>query len=124
MTATSSLTPTGNVYTDGVLSGGKWGVNTLTFSFPTDGSFYGSAYGSGENTSGFLAFNPIQQAAVRSILSQYSSVINFTFTEMTETSTQHAELRYAQSSSPSTAWAYYPSTSAIGGDAWFAVLSV
>ena len=67
----------------------------------------------------FLAFTPIQQAAVRSILSQYSSVINFTFKEMTETSTQHAELRYAQSGSPSTAWAYYPSSSAVGGDAWF-----
>jgi VCBS repeat-containing protein len=119
VTATANITPTGNAYIDGVLGGTKWAVNSLTYSFPTDPTFYGSAYGSGENTSGFVAFTPIQQAAVRSILAEYASVINFTFTEMTESTTQHAELRYAESSLPTTAWAYYPSTAAIGGDAWF-----
>ena len=49
----------------------------------------------------------------------YSSVANLTFTEVTETSSQHGDLRYAESDAPSTAWAYYPSTSAEGGDAWF-----
>jgi VCBS repeat-containing protein len=49
----------------------------------------------------------------------YSSVANLTFTEVAETSTQHGDLRYAESDSPGTAWAYYPSTSAAGGDAWF-----
>ena len=67
----------------------------------------------------FEAFTALQQKAVRSVLANYSSVINFTFTEITETSTQHGDLRYAESDVPSTAWAYYPSTSAIGGDAWF-----
>jgi VCBS repeat-containing protein len=119
VTAVANVTPTGNVYIDGVLTGVKWAVNTLTYSFPTDPTFYGTNYGSGENTSGFVAFTPIQQAAVRSILAEYASVINFTFTETTETTTQHAELRYAESSLPSTAWAYLPSTAATGGDAWF-----
>ena len=52
-------------------------------------------------------------------LANYSAVANLTFTEITETSTQHATLRYAESDCRSTAWAYYPSTSEPGGDAWF-----
>ena len=68
MPATASVTPTGDVYVDGVLSGIKWGVNALTFSFPTDPTFYGSFYGSGENNLRFLAFTATQQAAVRTIL--------------------------------------------------------
>jgi serralysin len=117
--AVASVSPIGNSYIDGVLAGTKWAGNSLTFSFPTDPSFYGSAYGYGENTTGFEAFTATQQAAVRSILANYSSVINFTFTEIAETSSQHADLRYAESDKPSTAWAYYPSAAATGGDAWF-----
>ena len=119
MPATTSIIPTGDTYIDGVLSGTKWAVNTLTFSFPSDPSFYGSAYGSGESSNYFEAFTFTQQSAVRSILQNYASVINFTFTEVTETSTQHATLRYAESDSPSTAWGYYPSSADVGGDMWF-----
>ena len=36
MTAIATYSPTGNAYVDGVLSGVKWGVTSLTFSFPTD----------------------------------------------------------------------------------------
>ena len=61
----------------------------------------------------------VQQAATASILNMYSAVANVTFTQITETSTQSADLRYAESSQPSTAWGYYPSTSPEGGDAWF-----
>ena len=56
---------------------------------------------------------------MRSILAEYSQVINFTFTEITETATQHADQRFAKSNSPSTAWAYLPTPADIGGDAWF-----
>jgi serralysin len=117
--ATASVSPTGNTYIDGVLVGTKWATDSLTFSFPNDPSFYGSGYGNGENLTAFEAFTAAQQAAVRSILADFSSVINFTFTEITETSSQHADLRYAESDKPSTAWAYYPSAAAAGGDAWF-----
>ena len=119
MAAVASVSPTGNSYIDGVLAGSKWAANSLTFSFPTDPSFYGSGYGYGETSTGFEAFTSAQQAAVRSILTSYSSVINFTFTQIAETSSQHADLRYAESDAPSTAWAYYPSAAATGGDAWF-----
>ena len=49
----------------------------------------------------------------------YPSVVNLSFTEIVETSTQHADFRYAESNVPSTAWAYYPDAGPEGGDAWF-----
>jgi serralysin len=119
MPATSSVGVSGNSIVDGVLSGGKWATGSLTFSFPASASLYGSAYGSGEPTNGFEAFNSTQQAAVRDVLKQYSAVANLTFTEITETSSKHADLRFAESNKPGTAWAYYPTTRAEGGDAWF-----
>src|SRR5687768_3318479 len=119
MPSVSSVTPTGNAYVDGVLSGTKWVTTSLTYSFPTDGSSYGAFYGNREPSRGFEAFTDIQQDAIRDILQMYSSVTNLTFTEVTETSTAHGDLRYAESDKPSTAWAYYPSTAPEGGDAWF-----
>lgn len=119
MPATSTVTPTGNAYVDGVLSGTKWAVTTLTFSFPTSASYYGSPYGSNEPTSNFEALNAVQKDAVRGILADYSAVANITFTEVTETASQHGDIRFAMSDMPGTAWAYYPTTLAEGGDAWF-----
>ena len=113
MTAVASVNPTGDPYVDGVLTGVKWGVTSLTYSFPTSGSYYEYTGEAGNN---FNAFTTVQQNAVREVLQNYASVANVTFTEITETSTQHADLRYAGSDAPSTAWAYYPSTSAQGGD--------
>ena len=118
MPSTAYVTPTGDPYVDGVLSGTKWGVTSLTFSFPTDPSYYGSSYRGSEPTNGFKAFTSVQQGAVRAVLQMYSAVANVTFTEVTESATTHGDLRYAKSNNPSTAWAYYPSTSEQGGDVW------
>jgi len=119
MPSTASYSPIGDLQIDGVLSGIKWGVSSLTFSFPTSSSFYGTSYGGGEHTNGFEAFSPAQQDAVRTILKMYSAVSNMTFSEVIESSSVHGDLRYAESDAPSTAWAYYPSTNVAGGDAWF-----
>src|SRR5689334_10880628 len=119
MPATTSVQPTGNLYVDGILTGTQWAVSSLTYSFPTDPSMYGPGYGSGEPANNFKAFTAVQQTAVHDVLDNYAAVSNLTFTQVTETSTQHGDLRYAESDSPSTAWGYYPSTSAAGGDAWF-----
>jgi serralysin len=105
MPATSSLTPMGDPYVDGVLSGVKWAVNSFTFSFPTSAAYYGSSYGDGEPSNGFETFNSTQQTAVRQVLSGYAAVANITFTEITESSTQHAVLRFAESDLPQTGWA-------------------
>jgi len=68
-----------------------WGVNSFTYSFPTSPSYYvgfnGGSYGSGEQNTGFQAFNSVQQAATASILNMYSAVANVTFTQIAETST-------------------------------------
>jgi serralysin len=119
MPSTSTVSTTGTAPIDGVLTGTKWATSTLTFSFPASGSYYGSGYGSGEPNNNFEAFTPVQQEAVRSILKMVSSVTNLNFTEVIESSTVHGDLRYAESDSTSTAWAYYPHTSDVGGDAWF-----
>jgi serralysin len=119
MPATASYALSGNANIDALLGGTKWGVAGLTFSFPTSASFYGSRYGSGEPTSGFGGFNSAQQTATRDAFGMISSVANLSFTEIAETSKQHADLRFAMSDKPATAWAYFPSTAAEGGDAWF-----
>ena len=119
MPSTSSISPTGDKYIDGILTGTKWATTNLTFSFPAQASFYGSGYGNGEPNNNFEVFNPAQQAAVRSILASYSAVANVTFSEVQETSSQHGDLRYAETDKSNTAWGYYPSTSATGGDTWF-----
>jgi serralysin len=119
MPAVATYSLTGNAYVDGLLGDYKWGTNSFTFSFPTSGSYYGSSYGSGENVTNFGAFNTTQQATTRAALKMFDSVANLSFTQIAETSTQHADLRFAMSDKPGTAWAYFPTTSAVGGDSWF-----
>ncbi len=119
MPATSTVSPAGNAMVDGVLSGWKWGVSSLTYSFPTSAAYYGTGYGSGEPSRGFEALNAAQQNAVRAALGQYSAVANVAFTEIAETSARPADLRFAESDLPGTAWAYMPSTRVEGGDSWF-----
>lgn len=115
--ATYSLT--GDPYIDGLLGDGKWGVSSFTYSFPSSGSYYESGYGYGEPGNNFQSLNGTQEGAVQTSLSMYASVVNLTFVEIAESATQHADLRFAMSDEPSTAWAYYPSTAPEGGDAWF-----
>jgi len=119
MPAVSTYGMSSNTYVNGLLGGYKWAVNSFTYSFPTLGSYYGSGYGNGENVTGFGALNGAQQGMVTSALSMYSSIANLKFSLISETSTQHADFRFAQSDRPSTAWAYFPTTAAEGGDAWF-----
>jgi serralysin len=119
MPATTTVSPTGDPYVDGVIYGTKWAVDSFTYSFPTSPSYYGVIYGYGEPLNNFEAFNATQQDAARSALDMFASVANVTFTEVTETQSQHGDLRYAMSDTPSTAWAYFPTTASEGGDAWF-----
>ena len=112
------MTKSGNVYTDAMLGDYKWATTTLTYSFPTSASFYGSPYGNGE-TGSFGVLNTAQQNAAKAALAAYAAVANITFTQVTESSSKHADIRMAASDRPSTAWAYFPTTAAEGGDAWF-----
>ncbi|MFH5923119.1 pre-peptidase C-terminal domain-containing protein [Roseomonas xinghualingensis] len=102
-----------------MLLGTKWDTLNLTFSFPTKASFYGAGYGSGEPGSAFEALNAQQKIAVRESFEMISSYTNLSFREIAESTTQHADLRHAMSDIPGTAWAYYPSNDASGGDSWY-----
>jgi serralysin len=104
---------------DGLLSGIKWAVSSLTFSFPSSASFYQAGSAPYGETSSFAPLNATQQNEVRWVLQQFASVALMSFTEITETSSQHADLRAAGSNAPSTAWAYFPASSAYGGDSWY-----
>ena len=121
MPGTVSVSASGNQDIDGILYDRKWAVSSFTFSFPTSASFYqaGSAP-NGETASNFDVLNATQQNFVRNyVLSQFAAVANVTFSELTETSSVHADLRFAQSDVPNTAWAYYPASQGYGGDSWY-----
>ncbi|MBD2746545.1 M10 family metallopeptidase C-terminal domain-containing protein [Microvirga sp. BT688] len=118
MPAVTTIGSTGDAYIDGLLGNLKWAATDFSYSFPTDASLYGTSYGEGE-TASFGALNPLQQAAARTALTMVASVANVTFTEIAETATDHADLRFGLSDLPKTAWAYYPSAATEGGDAWF-----
>src|SRR5688572_11002211 len=116
MTATRSVSRSGNQDIDGLLHGSAWNVTQLTFSFPTSAAQYNANYPNGELDDGFGALNQTQQAFVRSTLAHFASLINLSFTEV---SGGAGELRFAESGAPSTAWAYLPTTNPAGGDSWF-----
>lgn len=119
MPALATYSLTGNPYIDGVLGDAKWAVTDFTFSMPTSSSYYGKNYGSGEPGDNFAALNSTQKSVVYSTLAMYASVSKLTFSEVAETTSTHADLRFAMSDQPSTAWAYFPSTAPEGGDSWF-----
>jgi serralysin len=118
MPLVETYSSTGNVYIDSILGNVKWEPSNLTYSFPTTTVAYGSSYGEGETTKGFGAFSGTQQSITRSALKLFSSVSNLTFKEATGSSASTADLRFAQSDVPGTAWAYFPTSDAVGGDVW------
>jgi serralysin len=118
MPAVESYSSTGNSYIDSILGNLKWVPSDLTYSFPSTAGAYGTVYGDGEAAKGFGSFNGTQQAITRSALKLFSSVSNLTFQEAPEASASSADLRFAQSDVPGTAWAYFPTTDSTGGDVW------
>ncbi|HEY8382759.1 MAG TPA: M10 family metallopeptidase C-terminal domain-containing protein [Microvirga sp.] len=119
MAGVASVEPTGDPTLDALLGGVRWDASALTYSFPTSGAFYGASYGVGEAENGFEPLLAAQQSAVRAVLQTFAEVANLAFAEIPETLTQHADLRFARSLEPGTAWAYYPHPAPEGGDVWF-----
>ncbi len=114
---------TGNRNVDATLIGSKWGTQTLTYSFPTSGSNYN---GSGYDTNGVslyhLDLGALQQSAARASFAQIAAATNLTFREITETDTEHANIRISQSADQDVTSAYggFPSdTRGVAGDIWF-----
>jgi hypothetical protein len=121
--STAAVSLSGDRYLDSIFAGIKWGSTAVTYSFPAQANYY--EYTS-EPSNMFEWFIDRQQISVRvrpnpytAALANYTAVSNLTFSELTESTNQHATLRYAESDAPSTAWGYYPSTAAQGGDSWY-----
>ena len=109
MSATSTVQKVQNSYPgyqyiNGLLSGSDWANPNITFSFPQSGSLYETPYTQDdEPRKGFVAFNSVQQTAVRIALGMYATVANVTFTEVTETATNHGQFRFGFTGLPSDA---------------------
>ena len=96
-----------------LISGASWPGTSLTYSFPTLASHYPA--GTSETEQGFSGFASAQQQAVNQQLQMISQVTNLTFQQLAP---GPANLRYANSTEPEVAYAYYPGSS-LGGTAWF-----
>ena len=108
----------GNRNIDAALIGSRWTFLNQTFSFPTAGSNY-VGYVTGENTTGFSAFNAAQQTGVRYALNLVSQYTPMTFTEIAETDTTHATHRFGNTTVVGSAYGNFPSDFFAAGDAWF-----
>jgi serralysin len=108
---------------NGVLSGYAWS-GTITYAFPTSASDY--SYTS-EASDGFAAITSSMQTTALFAMEQSDgntandgfSIEGFTNATFESGSTTTSTIRIAQSDKPSTAYAYYPTTAAQGGDVWF-----
>lgn len=119
MALTAAVIASGDQNLDGLLSGLRWDAAALTYSFPESSSYYEANYGGSEPQKGFASLTQAQASAARRIFAMFASVISIEFTEVRENESTHADLRLAGSDISAPAWAYYPSASPYGGDAWF-----
>src|SRR5262245_51535478 len=114
MAEVTTTSPSGDQNLNALLGDYRWSSTAITFSFPSSSTQYGSGY-YGSSFSNFEALNATQKTAVREILAMYASVSGLTFTEVTETTTEHATMRFAMSDDARTAYAFLPGTSAEAG---------
>lgn len=120
MANAASVSATGNAEIDGLLSGVKWS-GTISYSFPTSASLYPSPYSSSnEPSSPSFAAAPVQmQTAINYAVALIQSYTN---ASITYNGSGSADIMVAQSSASNpTSKAYYPSSSAAGGDVWFGI---
>lgn len=120
--ATKRYEFTGDRDTDAVLIGSRWTPTTLTFSFPTSGSFYKEqGYGKNAEPAEHVVFNDAQQTAARYAFGLVAGYTNLTFVEVTESKTVHGDFRFSQTDldDVGSAYANFPSSSLQAGDIWF-----
>ena len=103
---------------DALLTGVKWATTSLTYSFPDSALDFSYDFYS-EAATNFSPLNAQQKDAARAALDYFADVSGLTFTELTGAADRNADLTFAESGAPSTAWAYFPSGGDWGGDSWF-----
>ena len=119
-----ALSATDNQNVSSLFSGVAWDTRTITYSFPTSSEVYGTlpTYGDPAPFNGFEPVTAQQQAEILRALSLISSYTGLAFSEITETADTHAAVRFANSASPPTAYAYYPGAYPQAGDVFFGAL--
>jgi hypothetical protein len=107
MAGSVTVTDSGDLDIDALMSGSKWDSGTLRYSFPISNNAYSYA---GEPDQGFASFTPELQAAARQIFATYSQYAKLTFTETTSNS---ADIRLGMTNldiddSPASGRGYFP----------------
>ena len=100
----------GDYRIDALLSPYRLPSASITYSFYSDAVFKGQYYGP---ETGVKEVSAGVKASVRQIMAWYGTLMNVTFTEVTETSAQIGYIRFMDSNAPGYAYAYYPSGSAM-----------
>ena len=108
----SAVPASGDYRIDALLSGSTWSAATITYSFYEDSIFGGTYYG----TEAVSEVSEPVKTNVRAIMAWYGTIINRTFVEVNETPSTFGQVRFMRSTAPSYAYAYYPSSSNLGGD--------
>jgi hypothetical protein len=111
---------------DPLLGGSKWAsldaastktVITYSFADPQTSTF---AYA--DFAASLSAFSDGDRALTRNLLAKIAAVCNVEFVEVADNASQCGVIRYGYSDQPNTmsyaGYAFYPSSSAIGGDVW------
>ncbi|MGB9366958.1 MAG: FG-GAP-like repeat-containing protein [Xanthobacteraceae bacterium] len=108
-----------------LLGGTAWNGSTITYSFPTSSTQYGTSYPDDAPFNGFSQLDSAghsgQRAEVQRAFNLIASYTLLNFNQITETNSTHATIRFANTSQSSvpTAQAYLPSNAVTGGDAFF-----
>ena len=100
-----------------LLTGASWFDPHLTYGFTQNEFDYDPGEATDQLAAGMTPLNATQRAAVNTILNQYANLTNLTFTQL-GANPGDAELRYALSNEPETAFAYGPGEGE-GGDSWY-----
>ncbi len=128
-TVNNNISATGNQNVDGLIYGIAWS-DQITFSFPNSSGQYGTPYGSGafSQPNSLSSVSNDMKDTARFILDKSFgnsanngfSLEGFTNMSVSQTSSNKANLRYAQSDAAGElAHAYFPTTHEAGGDLWF-----
>lgn len=120
--ALSSSETSGDANLDTVVVGtsSKWGIGMMGVGTTVTYSFMDSLPSYHGTDSTFMAFNSAMEAAARTALGTWSEVANISFVEVSDAGAG-GQIRFgANYQSGSGGYAYYPSTSEIGGDVMIA----
>ncbi|MEX2517743.1 MAG: M10 family metallopeptidase, partial [Paracoccaceae bacterium] len=103
---------------DALLSGDRWAVGSLTYSFPDSALDY-SYRGLNQVRDSFRPVTAEHAAAARAVLNMYQDFSGLRFNELSGTQDRAAVLMFGRSADAGTAFSYFPFRGDEGGDMWF-----